>query len=420
LQDRYLPVGYGFQFEHFQKNLDDHTAIIEFYIIGNHPLTFIFTRKTQQPIVLQSEPKDFDKLVKWFEGYFRAYDTKPAYWEYRLTTRLHLLAQILHIDQIIQQIPPECDRLILIPHLILHLLPLHALPVGSRKSKVKSQKSDTSTCLLDVFPGGVHYAPSCQLLQLAQTRNRLEFQRLFAIQSPTPDLYEKYEADLGAVQAISQQFDNRLILKKDKAKKSEILHFDEKTKTVKEDEELLWANCLFFFCHGYFNPAYPLDSGLRLADDNLTLVDIITHFNLENCRLVTLSACETGVTDFTQISDEYIGLPSGFLLAGSTNVVSSLWSVSAASTALLMMKFYEELKPPQANIAVALNTAQCWLRDTTVQGFQDWLGHLKLSLVWKIKLRQYFKEIEAERGKDAKPFESPYHWAAFCAIGKGV
>lgn len=176
------------------------------------------------------------------------------------------------------------------------------------------------------------------------------------------------------------------------------------------------AHCAFFFCHGYFNPGSPLDSGLQLADDDLTLVDIIAHFNLENCRLVTLSACETGITDPTQISDEYIGLPYGFLLAGSTNVISSLWTVSAAATALLMIKFYEELQQ-QNNITVALNTAQAWLRDTTSQGFQNWLKNSSLSSIWQRELEGYFAENYSET---TKPFESPFYWSAFFVAGKGV
>ena len=180
---------------------------------------------------------------------------------------------------------------------------------------------------------------------------------------------------------------------------------------------MLKANCAFFFCHGYFNSASPQDSGLQLADGNLTLADIITYFKLENCRLVTLSACETGFTDFTSTSDEYIGLPSGFLLAGSTNVVSSLWTVSARTTALLMIKFYEELQQ-QSNIVLALNTAQRWLRDTTVKGFQNWLSNSSLSLVCKIYLNEYF--ANNYENASTKPFASPFYWAAFCNIGKGV
>ncbi len=269
-----------------------------------------------------------------------------------------------------------------------------------------------------MFPNGVGYAPSCQLLQKVQLHQRPDFQSFFAIQNPTEDLYQNYEKDLGAVAAIKKQFSDTKILKQDQAKKSAILlGINENLHNVTLNEKLLKANSVFFFCHGYFNSNSPQDSGLQLADGNLTLADIITHFKLENCRLVTLSACETGLTDFTSTSDEYIGLPSGFLLAGSTNVVSSLWTVSATATALLMIKFYEELQQ-QSNIVLALNTAQCWLRDTTVKGFQDWLNHSSLSLVWQAQLNQYF--TDNHENASTKPFISPFYWAAFCTIGKGV
>jgi hypothetical protein len=49
--------------------------------------------------------------------------------------------------------------------------------------------------------------------------------------------------------------------------------------------------------------------------------------------------CETGLSDPSSTSDEYIGLPSGFLKAGSSSIVSSLWSVDDFATALLMIRF---------------------------------------------------------------------------------
>ncbi|MBD2604078.1 CHAT domain-containing protein [Scytonema hofmannii FACHB-248] len=112
-------------------------------------------------------------------------------------------------------------------------------------------------------------------------------------------------------------------------------------------------------------------------------------------------------------------MPYGFLLAGNTNVVSSLWTVSATATALLMIKFYEELQQ-QENIAVAFNTAQSWLRNTTVRGFQDWIVRSALDRVWQRKLGLDFNAIFAEQGATAKPFEQPYYWAAFFTIGRGV
>nr|MDZ8285910.1 CHAT domain-containing tetratricopeptide repeat protein [Nostoc sp. ChiSLP01] len=403
LQDRYLPVGYGFKFDQFQETLDRRTAIIEWYLTAEKVITFVVKPNGQKLTVWQSQPQEREALIDWINKYLNDYYEQKDQWQNLLEERLKKLAEILHIEEILAQIPKHCDRLILIPHRFLHLFPLHALPVKE-------------SYLIDLFSNGVGYAPSCQLFQQVQLRQRLDFQSLFAIQNPTEDLYEK---DLGAIAAIKKQFSDPNILKQDQAKKSAILSLNKNSNNVTLHEKLLKTNCAFFFCHGYFNSNSPLDSGLHLADGNLTLADIITHFKLENCRLVTLSACETGLTDITSTSDEYIGLPSGFLLAGSTNVVSSLWTVSATATALLMIKFYEELQQ-QTNIVLALNTAQRWLRNTSVQEFKAWLRKSNLDEDWQDELDEQFLQIEQQQGSTTKIFESPFYWSAFCAIGKGL
>lgn len=83
----------------------------------------------------------------------------------------------------------------------------------------------------------------------------------------------------------------------------------------------------------------------------------IFGLDLSQCRLVTLSACETGLTDFRSITDEYIGLPSIFLYAGSPTVVSSLWTVNDLSTAFLMIEFYQNMRAGNS-VVLALNKAQ--------------------------------------------------------------
>jgi CHAT domain-containing protein len=408
LENRYLTIGSGFQFDHFQNNLDDHTAIVEFYITGDKFLTFIFTHQTQQSIIWQSQPKDLDKLVKWVNSYFRGYYTKPKHWQYRLTTRLHLLAKILQIDEIIKKIPEKCDRLILIPHQVLHLFPLHALPINSQQGKTKSE------ILMHRFPAGVSYAPSCQLLELAQTKKRPDFSRLFAVQDPTDNLdYANLEVE--AIKSFFNPDEVEVLASQDASEAA-----------VKVNQNLTTAHCSHFSCHGYFNIESPLESALILAeakteqtvpdktieDGYLTLGEIF-GFNLNQCRLVTLSACETGLIDFNNISDEYIGLPSGFLVAGSPAVVSSLWTVNELSTAFLMIKFYENLQRKQMPLAVALNQAQFWLRDVTKEELQQWTSHWDLSRNHREQLGDWFDTLSLE-----KPFQQPYHWAAFCAIGE--
>jgi CHAT domain-containing protein len=143
-------------------------------------------------------------------------------------------------------------------------------------------------------------------------------------------------------------------------------------------EQMRSSHCLHFSCHGEFNHESPLESALLLANPEgklekeeakLTLGEVFEKLYLNQCRLVTFSACESGMTDPHSISDEYIGLPSGFLYAGSPSIVSTLWSVDPIATTLLMVKFYHNLKRiPQiktGDVAIALNKAQKWLRTLT-------------------------------------------------------
>jgi CHAT domain-containing protein len=112
------------------------------------------------------------------------------------------------------------------------------------------------------------------------------------------------------------------------------------------------------------------------------------------------------------------------LLAGSTNVVSSLWNVSRRATALLMVRFYQELKYQELkhenNLVLALQTAQRWLRDTNIRDFKQWLETSSLTFAYQSAISEYFDIIEQNRGENDQPFSSPVDWSAFCCIGKGV
>lgn len=148
-------------------------------------------------------------------------------------------------------------------------------------------------------------------------------------------------------------------------------------------------------------------------------------------RLVTLSACETGMTGLNDISDEYISLPSGFLYAGSPSIVSSLWAVSDLSTALLMRKFYENLSQfprlEEGTVAIALNQAQKWLRNLTCEEFEAVLVQLQPQIdqiLTQLRPGKRFvleeaieEDRKAIRVRQPYPFANPFYWAAFTAVG---
>jgi CHAT domain-containing protein/Flp pilus assembly protein TadD len=117
-----------------------------------------------------------------------------------------------------------------------------------------------------------------------------------------------------------------------------------------------------------------LRSGLALAGANLkhgqggdgvlTALEAST-LDLWGTRIVTLSACETGLGEI-KIGEGVYGLRRAFLLAGAETLVMSLWPVSDRFTRQIMIAYYAGLKKGlgrgdalrQAQMAVLRNPAR--------------------------------------------------------------
>lgn len=423
LQDRYLTIGSGFNFEQFQNNLDDQTGIIYWYISNTELETFIITRDSLDRLRFPNSGDNLKALDDCFDDYQESYSSNKNQWIKDLNSDkdslLSRLARILCIDQILKhQTLQQCQRLIIIPHRYLHLLPLHALPLVGGEF------------LCERFPKGVGYGPSCQLLQLAQKRgqNRREFNSLFAVEASTSTkslLGSKLE-----INSIRQHFtpENTVIITGNQVSLS---YLDQRM------ADLSSAHCVHFSCHGKFEPETPLKSALKLrsCEDerdeqvDLTLAKIFEKLKLEQCRLVTFSSCETGIIDDENISDEYIGLSSGFLYAGTATVVSTLGTVDPVATALLLKKFYENLKKvsllESGNIAYALTQAQIWLKTLPSNQLESKEFKLLLDEVFcdqSVERKKFEDSLCAaiNRGKSSEqpyPFANPYYWGYFIATG---
>ncbi|ALF52504.1 hypothetical protein ACX27_06025 [Nostoc piscinale CENA21] len=420
-------VNNSIKFPEIQNLLDNQTAIIQWYIFTDCFRAFIITR--DKLTIWQSEEKDLGKLLDWLKNYLFLYLADKPKWRSELTAQLSQLTQILHLNQIISLVPPHCQKLILIPHRYLHLLPFHAIPLSANNTT-------TPEYLFDKFLGGVSYAPSCQLLRFTQRKAQNldnsqlnQLSHLLAIQNPSNDLiFTDIE-----VETIATDFQPHQILKHHQATKTALA-------TQPVNQNLNNSQWLHFSCHGYFNFDSPLKSGLKLADavvsqtpansnssrhlrvDDETNLDLdkcltledIFQIKLNNCRLVCLSACETGLIDIKNNSDEYIGLASGFISAGAANIISTLWAVSDFHTALLMIKFYENLPKYQYNMPLVLNHTQQWLRQATQSQIIAWLQNLANMQVTQKQL--IIKFLEEQYKPKHQPFKKPEFWAAFCAI----
>jgi CHAT domain-containing protein len=151
--------------------------------------------------------------------------------------------------------------------------------------------------------------------------------------------------------------------------------------------ELAQYRIVHFATHGLLDSEHPELSGLVLSlvdkqgrpENGFLELQDIYNLNLP-VDLVVLSACETGLGK--EINGEgMIGLTRGFMYAGATRVVASLWKVSDVATAELMERFYRAMEVDRLPAAAALRAAQIQM--------------------WKQKHRR-----------------SPYFWAAFQIQGE--
>jgi CHAT domain-containing protein len=123
--------------------------------------------------------------------------------------------------------------------------------------------------------------------------------------------------------------------------------------------------------HAYFSADAPLSSGLRLCDGVLAAEEIM-RMSTPALSLVTLSACETGVSEVND-AQELLGLLRALLFAGADSLIVSLWKVPDAATAEIMSDFYGQLGHGTGK-ADALRAAVLRAREKHGTRFDRWAG----------------------------------------------
>lgn len=247
------------------------------------------------------------------------------------------------------------DYLYLVPHDALHYLPLHTL-------KLEGQY------LIERNP--VLYTPSASVLKYCQAKRKGRRDRALVLGDSAGDLVHARAMAL----AVANQFNTQAYLG-NAAQKSLV---QSKLRTEKEAIDIL-----HLACHGYFHETQPLKSGILMAEEEneaevsayepqlheLPVSRFLTaedFFGMEmQADLVTLSACESGVSDIRP-GDELFGLMRALIYAGTPSVVMSLWKVEEISTSILMQVFYEKLREGTTKV-VALQSAQLAVKEITAQ-----------------------------------------------------
>lgn len=252
----------------------------------------------------------------------------------------------------------------LIPHGILHTIPIHILPLAGRPLVETHRISYSQSASILGFLSDEDSERSGAIV-VGDAESDLPFARVEA---------GRIAALLGTKPIIGSEATKDLVISSIEGKRN-----------------------IAFSCHARFNADDPLSSCVKLqGSDVLTARDWLT---LETpADLVTISACESAVS-VQRPGDEMIGLVRAMTFAGARSVVASLWKVDDCATYLIMTRFYENLFERRLDKPSALQDAQLFVRS----------------------LKEIPSDVDPQLvqfvGGPAKDFSHPRYWAPFVLMG---
>ncbi|WP_186376024.1 CHAT domain-containing protein, partial [Hyella patelloides] len=409
--------------EQIQQLLIPGTAIVCWHISPQVLTTFVLKANATEPIVINDSVSNQEQLSHsllslqefrvWLNEWNQQYqdyrgktkdqqerDRANHLWRKGMIPRLKQLKTILDIDKIKSYLS-DITRLILIPHQDLHRLPLHVLFEASL-TQITEDKSLT-----------INYFPSAQIaLTLHRKQANHQSLSLLSVENPANDLpYAEIESTI-----INQMFTNSTSIGTETATNPAV------------KAALQQPHHIFHFTgHGAYNQRQPENSFLSLTKEHQITAQEISNLNLKSYQLISLSACETGITGNQTIDTEYVGLVSAFLQAGAASVLHTLWTVEEISSAWLMIRFYQLFLEGIAP-ASALQQAQQWLRTRTYAQLVPWIDNLATTISDSYpNIGEYLQtiiwDIQQDSDKidsNSPPYAHPYYWAAFTLTGGNI
>lgn len=339
--------------------------------------------------------KDLDDWIYGPGGWMTAYDRRrhfPRPWQDKTDELLALLYAKLFVPLRRWLGARGVRHLVVVPHRGLHLLPLTAWfeRVRGRRRYVGDEYDVSfapSLTLLDICRRRIEDAdpsPVHKPLMLLDPASNLPWSRLDALaMRPVPD---RGRVLVGREVTMTQW--SRLSADADP-------------------------------CHYAGHAAYrrhdPLASDIDLHDGALTLGSMFDDaVAVVPGGTVVLSGCETTMTDYRDAADEYLGIASGFLFAGSATVLSSHWAVADGAAALLTAEYYASLE--RSEPATALRAAQHKLRHVSHRDFGRLLKRAD-TLVQQGRLDAASRSRLEQVRRDTPDFSHPVYWAAYTVTG---
>lgn len=347
--------------EELQAALDESTGVLSYFIGKESIYLFLVTQNQYKTFTIKRD-KDFLRNIAGFKNAIK----------YREPDVFESTAKALN-DQLLPEVPGKLWSIIIIPDGPIGSIPFEALVVGESKS------GDLAYLIKDFM---ISYDYSATLLVERITGQPVEQGSGILLSAPLS--FEKNEVVMQSLPATEKEVREIKYLFTGSDQPSQLLLSSAASESHMKSDELSKYKYLHFATHGLVNEAQPELSRIFLSPDSKEDGSLysgeIYGLNIK-ANLVNLSACETGLGKVTR-GEGIIGLSRALMYAGARNLIVSLWQVADASTADLMIAFYQQ-----------------HLYHSSNELFADDLRKAKLGL------------LKSENYKD------PYFWAPFILVG---
>lgn len=316
-----------------------HTALLSYYLLGERIVAFVVLPEDAQHVrVVHVGPVAIVRdALEQLSLHNERIANDPALAQRHGATLERSARKTLATlyDALIRPVEmayPEVrrPRWMIVPHGLLHQVPFHALHDGERYLIERCE---------------VAYAPSATVMALCATRRAPpEKQRTTVV--GTPDAHIPYAGEEARAVAAAMSSDQVTLLIESDATIEAFVREAQRSHT------------LHVACHGLFRVGNPMFSSLKLHDGWLMSADV-AGLDLRGA-MVALSACESGRSAALR-GDEILGMARGFLSAGASALVVSLWVAHDQATAELMTGWHARLQRGESP-AAALRHAQLDVR----------------------------------------------------------
>lgn len=360
-----------------QQLLDDNTLLLEYMLGDERSYVWAVSRTGVSSYVLPSQAKIIPAAEKVYELLKTVPGTNSAN-ELSLATRE--LSQIV-LSPVAAQLNKH--RIVVVADGVLNYIPFQVLPAPLANNEpllagYEVINAPSASILGELRQEAARRRPAGKVLaafgdpvfasNFTQRKDARAGEEIAFVQTAENEGWRRAERD---VQVNGDSFDpskvqplfyarRELAVLRDVAGKETFMAADfDATRERLQHTDLTEFAILHFATHGILDPKRPANSGLLLSTVNRKgqaqngFVGLRDIYNLNApVELVVLSACRTGLGKDVR-GEGLIGLTRGFMYAGASSVVASLWKVDDEATAELMKRFYTNMlkggmMPPEA------------------------------------------------------------------------